>query len=176
MKDQSNRLPIPSETRGGAKLGEHEKTLHDTLQLVYPASRKSNTKKIWEQKGYAHATEQGKTQYQTLTQGRQKLMEKVAKLDKKIDKSTRQNTLRVTLIAWKEAHIFLKKEKTNIVWAEHPIINLTPERKRKKNKAILEYYDVIKTQWVNTQYSTRNLVSRIRLHTLPPKRNISGTT
>jgi len=59
-----------------------KKTLRDTLQIVYPASRKNNAKQIWEQKGYAHATEQEKTHYQTLTQERQNLMGKVVNLDK----------------------------------------------------------------------------------------------
>ena len=65
----------------------------------------------------------------------------------------RQNTLRRTLIEWKEAHTFLKRGEENILRAEYPIISLTPERKSKKHKAIHEYYDVIKTHQVETQHS-----------------------
>ena len=53
-------------------------------------------------------------------------MKAIINIDKQSTKLTKQNTLRMTLAAWKEAHAFLKKEKQNIKSAERPIINLIP--------------------------------------------------
>ena len=44
-----------------------------------------------------------------------------------------------------------------------------PERKSKKHKAILGYYDVIETYQTNTQHSIKSLVQYIELKTLPPQ-------
>ena len=118
--------------------------MQDILKQVYQIHEKSNERQIWQQKGFGHATEPEKIQYQTPTQERQKHMKAIVSIDKKSTKLVKQNTLCKAFNAWKEANIFLKNEKPNIKWADRPVINLIPERKSKKHKRILEYHDTIR--------------------------------
>ena len=64
--------------------GKMKKTTQDSLNQVYPIYEKGNGRKIWQQKGFDHATEPEKTQYQTLTQDRQKHMKAIVNIDKKV--------------------------------------------------------------------------------------------
>ena len=66
--------------------------MQDSLQKVYPINQKGNERKIWQQKGFEHATEPGKTQYHTLTQDRQKHMKSIVDIDKQSTKLTKKNT------------------------------------------------------------------------------------
>ena len=70
-------------------------------------------------------------------------MGEIIKIDIKSKKRIKQNTLRVTLIA-RVTYTFLKNGQPNIIWAKRPIVNLMPERQRKKRKMEQEYYDTIK--------------------------------
>ena len=124
------------------------------------------------QKGFEHATEPGKTQYQTLTLDRQKHMKAIVNIDTKVRNSPNK-TLCVTFIAWKEAQTFLKRAKSNIKWAERPIINLTPERISEKHKHILEYLDNIRTHMQDMKILERDLNGYIKLKRYRADKNTS---
>ena len=87
-----------------------KRTMQDILNQLYAIRQKGNEKKIWGQKGFEHAAENEKAQYQTLVQERQKHMKAIVRIDKKITKLVKQNILRKTFIAWKAAHLLLTHE------------------------------------------------------------------
>jgi len=134
------------------------------LLQVYPIGHENNTRQIWEQKGYEHATTEEKDKYQQLKKEREHIQNEISKHDKYIDKLEKQMQLTKWLQEWRSAETFLKNTKSNILYARQPIIDIWM-KPRRHTRYIHEFCDHIKiTPDQQNQETQINSFGRHKIH------------
>jgi len=107
--------------------------IQEALVETYPAIRKDNSTQIWERVGYENATPEEKQRYLELKKERQEIQDQINKQAKKITQIENKIKKAKIFKAWKDASEFIKNNKSNILYARKPIINLSGETKITKN-------------------------------------------
>ena len=102
---------------------------------VYPINIKDHTRKIWNQKGYEHATDEEKTKYPKLIYERKCLQSNISAYDKQLQHMEKQL---IPQSLSRMAHGNKVHKQPKILYAKTPIIDLD-EKYRTRKPAIREY-------------------------------------
>ena len=134
---QRNAPPeIAPETTAEEDWEKIKKPIQHTLQKIYPKDNKQKGKQIpeWAKKAKQWSTEKEWEEMQQRLNKRNELQQQITKIDQTILKQQKQIELMRILEAWKQATIYLKKNKASIKYSNIPEPETTRTQKKGKNK------------------------------------------